>query len=89
MIVAVLAAVASMATGQTCAAIDNGADVAAWAVPKRVAVSTTYKDRGGEHLIYRRLPSGAALTALYRAEAKLTVGDAGRKVRVACSGGRR
>ena len=86
MIVAMLATVASLATGQTCAAIDNGPNAAAWATKGRVTVST-YKDR--DRLIYSPAPGrkdNASWQALHAAEASLVVGKRGRKLTLACVG---
>lgn len=70
--------------GLACAAIDNRANVAAWARPHGEAVSTTYADRG-DHLQYRRhVPRGRQLEALKRAEDSLGIGRPGPKLVVAC-----
>ncbi len=86
-IIAIIATLASSLTGSTCAAIDNGPNVAAWSVPGTATVTTTYADMG-ERLQYADAPGRydtAAWIALRDSERILQVGEAGRKVTVACT----
>jgi hypothetical protein len=83
---ATLAVLASTITGQPCAAIDNKANAAAWKVPGQRVVTTTYSDNG-DRLVYRPAPgprNNRAWLALHTAEATLTIGQPGPKLRVAC-----
>lgn len=85
--VGLIALIAANATGMTCAAIDNGPNTAAWAVPSGRVVTSHYSDRG-DRLIYRPAPGprqNRAWIALHNAEASLGVGAPGRKVRLACT----
>ena len=83
---ATIATVASIFTGQSCAAIDNAANTAAWKVPGKAVVTATYSDMG-ERLVYRPAPGprqNGAWHALHTAEAALAVGKPGPKRRIAC-----
>lgn len=83
---AILATLASMMTGQPCAAIDNTANAAAWKVPGHRVVVSHYSDEG-ERLVYRPAPGprqNRAWLALHTAEASLSIGKAGPKTRLAC-----
>lgn len=84
--IATIAVLASTFTGQSCAAIDNRANTAAWKVPGKPVVTATYSDEG-ERLVYRPAPGprqNSAWLALHTAEGSLLVGKPGPKRRIAC-----
>jgi len=84
MILATLIASAVALTGQSCAAIDNGANTASWARPHHGIVSTTYRDRGDYLQFKHHVPRGKTLEALKRAEDGLQIGKPGHKVVLMC-----
>ena len=83
-----LVALASMTTGGTCAAHDNGANMSAWAETGTTTHATTYADMG-ERLVYADAPGytdadNRAWMALHASERLLLVGPTGHKVVIAC-----
>lgn len=80
---ATIATFATMLTGSPCAIIDNGPNVAAFAVPGQVAVTRTYVDYG-DNLGYSAYVPKLAWPASRAAERALQIGKPGHKVRLAC-----
>lgn len=80
---ALLATIASTLTGQPCAVIDNTPNIAAFAVPGQRTVTRTYVDYG-DNLGYNAYVPRAAWPASRAAEASLSHGKPGPKVRLAC-----
>ena len=76
--------IASSLTGQPCAAIDNGPNTAAFAVPGQPAVARVYTDYG-DNLGYNLYVPKPAWPATQAAEAALREGKPGHKVRIACT----
>ena len=84
--ITILAILASLFTGQTCAAINNTSNTAVWVSPGQIN-HTTYKD-DGERLVYLNAPGkldNSGWLALHNTEVKLLQGPSGPKIRVACS----
>ena len=75
---------ARIASGLSCAGIDNHRNEAAWSDGHSSVVST-YADNGDQLRYAHPAPSGRTLEALKRAEDALGIGRAGRKVIIACA----
>jgi hypothetical protein len=75
---------ARIASGLSCAGIDNHRNEAAWSDGHSSVVST-YTDNGDQLRYAHPAPSGRTLEALKRAEDALGIGRAGRKVIIACT----
>jgi len=88
MILATLAILASSLTGQPCAAIDNGPNTAAFKVPGQAVKVRTYTDYG-DNLGYSAYVPKRAWAASRAAEASLSEGKTGHKVRLACQSAER
>ena len=80
---ALIATLAAMTTGVPCAAMDNTSNTAAFAVPGEASITRTYDDYG-DSLGYDGPVPKPAWAASRAAEAALTVGPAGPKLRLAC-----
>ena len=82
----ILATLATLMTGGgTCAAIDNSANAAAWSIPGRPAIATTYTDM--DRIRYVKAPGprqNRAWLVLHDAEKALQETPVGPKVVVAC-----
>ena len=84
MTLTLLVTLASMFSGQSCAAIDNGPNSAAFKEPNKPAVHRTYVDYG-DNLGYNKFVPKRAWPASRAAEASLQYGKPAHKVVVFCA----
>lgn len=86
MILDIIVVFASLATGDTCAALDNRTNTAVWFGPEAPLTRTHYRDNG-DFLIYEVAPRPEevdAWLAIHYAEEALQEGAPGYKIPVRC-----
>ena len=87
MILEAIVTISVALTGNTCAAIDNAANAAAWGGPDVALTRTVYTDYGA--IVYADVPAPTdtdSWVALHTAERELLAGPVGHRVAVACIG---